>query len=185
MRDSCGFQREFSRLFFRSILEKFQFSPLRDLEKNDRSGLIRLREEPDLDRSPDAKRRIETFEKAIIVYFRSRNEDNIKRPIPAINPLAKKSKSQVPTYETIHPNDTSSMPYRPTWATNINRSYQDRSSERRSNNPNTFPMDITNHSHYSAAHASSDRRRYLDGQIIYYDDGDGNDYPYAPGEISF
>ena len=178
----------FPDYFFRSILEKFQFSPLRYLEKNDRLGLIRLREEPDLGRTPDTKR-LETFEKAIIAYFRSRNEDTIKRPIPAINPSAKKSKSQVPTYQAIRSDDTASVPYRPTWASNINRSYQNGNSEHRSNNPSTFPMDITNHSHYSAARARSDRRRYLDhdahGQIIYYDDGDGNDYPYAPEEISF
>lgn len=173
---------------FRSILEKFRYSPLTDLEKNDRLGLIRLREESNHDQTQDP-RRLASFEKAIIGYFRSRNEDNIKRPIPSINPLAKKSNSQFPIYEPVHSGNTSSAPYRPSWAANVNQSYQDTSSEHRLNNFNSFPLDITNHSNYSAAHTRSDRRRYFDhdthGQIIYYDDGNGNDYPYAPGEISF
>jgi hypothetical protein len=68
----------------RSILERYQFSPLRDLEKNRRTGLIRLISVNDNEQSEYAML-IGYLQQAIVDYFRSRNEDNIKRAIPVIN----------------------------------------------------------------------------------------------------
>ncbi len=74
----------FFSLFYRSILEESKFSPLVDLEKNDKTGLLRLTDNYRLGQQNSAKR-LELLEKNIIKYFRSRDEDNIKKPLPTIN----------------------------------------------------------------------------------------------------
>jgi hypothetical protein len=69
------------------ILEKHQFSPLNDLEKNDDSGLLRLADKKNFGR-PELVAHIEALERDIVAYFKSRNEDNnikgdqIQRPPP-------------------------------------------------------------------------------------------------------
>ena len=65
-------------------MEEFKFSPLIDLEKNDKIGLLRFTDHYCLGQRVSAKR-IELFEKNVIKYFRSRDEDNIKKPLPTIN----------------------------------------------------------------------------------------------------
>ncbi|CAF1610660.1 unnamed protein product [Adineta ricciae] len=67
-----------------SILEEHQYSPLRDLEKNDYLGLIRLNADRRKTSANDAKR-LSSFEKAIVAYFRSRDEDSLKKTTPSIN----------------------------------------------------------------------------------------------------
>ena len=68
----------------RSILERAQFSPLKDLEKNEKLGLVRLAH-PTYSQGTENAQRLIKFEKAVIAYFRSRNDDSIKRAIPAID----------------------------------------------------------------------------------------------------
>lgn len=170
-------------------MEKFHFSPLRDLQKNNQTGLLRLYEEPAFGRFEDGKR-LATFEKAIIVYFQSRNEDSIKRPVPTISLSAKGIvKSQLPTNDLTRSNDTTLLPYRPVWTNDMNRSYQDDGSGYRSTNVSSYPLDTSNYSHHPTNIVRPYKRAYLDddihGQMVYYDDGNGNDYPYAPEEISF
>lgn len=65
-------------------MDQFQFSPLIDLEKNDKTGLLRFTDHYCLGQRVSAKR-IELLEKSVIKYFRSRDEDNIKKPLPTIN----------------------------------------------------------------------------------------------------
>lgn len=69
--------------FFRSLLETAQFSPLIDLEKNDQTGLLRFIDHYCLGQRVSAKR-IEILEKSFVDYFRSRDEDNTKKPLPTI-----------------------------------------------------------------------------------------------------
>ncbi len=69
---------------FRSLLEESHFSPLIDLEKNDKTGLIRLVDHNCLGQ-PKSALRLENLEKNIIKYFRSRDEDNIKKPLRTID----------------------------------------------------------------------------------------------------
>jgi hypothetical protein len=104
---------EFISIFFvqRSILENFQFSPLKDLEKNNQTGLIRLTDRHQLGHTEFGKR-LESFEKAIISYFRSRNEDNLKKPIPAINT---NSKTRISSFDVVRPSNTFPEPYGTSW----------------------------------------------------------------------
>jgi hypothetical protein len=71
---------------FRSLLEESHFSPLIDLEKNDKTGLIRLVDHNCLGQ-PQSALRLETLETNIIKYFRARDEDNIKKPLPTTDTL--------------------------------------------------------------------------------------------------
>jgi hypothetical protein len=71
-------------LFFRSLLQDSQFSPLIDLERNDQTGLLRLIDHYCLG-EPKSAKRLELFEKNLVKYFRSRDEDNIKKPRPTTN----------------------------------------------------------------------------------------------------
>jgi hypothetical protein len=70
--------------FFRSLVEDSHFSPLIDLEKNDSTGLLRFTDHICSGQRISAKR-IESLEKNLVKYFRTRDEDNIKKPIPTIN----------------------------------------------------------------------------------------------------
>lgn len=54
-----------------------------DLEKNNQTGLLRFTDHYCLGQRVSAKR-IETLEKNILDYFRARDEDNTKKPIPTI-----------------------------------------------------------------------------------------------------
>lgn len=65
-------------------METAQFSPLIDLEKNGQTGLLRFTDHYRLGRRVSAKR-IEMLERNILNYFRSRDEDNTKKPVPTIN----------------------------------------------------------------------------------------------------
>ncbi|CAF3405719.1 unnamed protein product [Rotaria sp. Silwood1] len=67
-----------------SLLERFQFSPLTDLEKNDRTGLLRLTDTYPYNQS-NLVQRLKLLETNIINYFRLRDEDNMKKPIPTLN----------------------------------------------------------------------------------------------------
>ena len=78
----------------RSILERAQFSPLKDLERNEKLGLVRLAHSTFLQSTESARRLVE-FEKSIIAYFRSRNEDSIKKAIPAIGTVVQTDKSSI------------------------------------------------------------------------------------------
>ena len=69
---------------FRALLESAQFSPLIDLEKNDQTGLLRFIDHYCLGQRVSAKR-IENLEKSIVEYFRSRDEDNTKKPVSTID----------------------------------------------------------------------------------------------------
>ena len=68
----------------RSLLEDAHFSPLVDLERNNKIGLLRFTDHYSSGQRISAKR-IEILEKNIINYFRSRDEDNIKKPLPTTN----------------------------------------------------------------------------------------------------
>ena len=60
---------------FRSILEKYQFSPLTDLETNNANGLLRLADDRDAMQSGMITR-LAALERDIVAYFRSRHEDS-------------------------------------------------------------------------------------------------------------
>ena len=77
-------QSRFDRFLFRSILEEHQYSPLKDLEKNDYLGLIRLSAHR-RKASADNAKRLSSFEKAIVAYFRARDEYSLKKTSPLIN----------------------------------------------------------------------------------------------------
>jgi hypothetical protein len=170
-------------LFFvqRSILENFQFSPLKDLEKNNQTGLIRLTDRHQLGHTEFGKR-LESFEKAIISYFRSRNEDNLKKPIPAINT---NSKTRISSFDVVRPSNTFPEPYGTSWTTDVNDyiHLQDAHSGYHPNETNSFSINIINPTLSRGTYP----HRYQDfrGQFIYYDDGYGNDHASSPGEISF
>lgn len=55
-----------------------------DLEKNDKTSLLRFIDHYCLGQRVSAKR-IENLEKSIVEYFRSRDEDNTKKPLPTID----------------------------------------------------------------------------------------------------
>ncbi len=71
-------------LFYRSLLEDSRFSPLVDLERNDKTGLLRFKDHNCSGQRISAKR-IESLEQNLVKYFRLRDEDNIKKPLPTIN----------------------------------------------------------------------------------------------------
>jgi len=70
-------------LLFRSLIEESHFSPLTDLEKNNETGLLRFTRQSRLTRINSSKR-LELLEQNLIKYFRSRDEDNIKKPLPTM-----------------------------------------------------------------------------------------------------
>jgi hypothetical protein len=87
MNDGISFLK-FLRLIicyiFRALLEQYRFSPLVDLEKNDKTGVLRFTNHNRFNKTKSAKRD-EALEKEIIKYFLTRDEDNIKKPIPTID----------------------------------------------------------------------------------------------------
>jgi hypothetical protein len=76
----------------RTILEKHQFSPLNDLEKNDDTGLLRLADKTRFGQ-PELVAHIEALERDIVAYFKARNEDNnikgvqVQHPPPKAKPF--------------------------------------------------------------------------------------------------
>ncbi|CAF1334421.1 unnamed protein product [Rotaria sordida] len=85
-----------------ALLERFQFSPLTDLEKNDRTGLIRLTDNYHYDQSNSAQR-LKLLETNIINYFRLRDEDNMKNPIPTLNTDILSNEPTMPSNQFFRP----------------------------------------------------------------------------------
>lgn len=178
---------------FRSILERCQFSPTKDLEKNNQTGLIRL---ADYRHSGDtnAVQRIEGIEKVVISYFRSRKEDNLKKAIPSIN-LTASSKSRILPNDAVHPSNPLPSFSPASWTTGMARTSSDPQHGRdarpvpRTIGASTLSAEIHNDSFFHPSLRDTYNRRYLDdeflGQLIYYDDAYGNSYPISPEEISF
>ena len=187
-----------SSFSLRSILELYQFSPLRDLEKNNQLGLLRLADPKRLN-EPERGKRLEDLEKTIISHFRSRNEDNIKRAIPAINTKAPLARPKLLGTDTVRPaftlptyrvdaessgfippgNDESD--YVPLRNTHSGYPIADNTS---------ISLNLENDSFFNPPSEGNIARRYYreydyPRQPIYYDDGNGNDRLSAPGEISF
>jgi hypothetical protein len=79
---------------FRTILEKHQFSPLNDLEKDDDTGLIRLADKKKFGR-PDLITHMESLERDIVAYFKSRNEDSSVKTNQAQQPSPAKAKPSI------------------------------------------------------------------------------------------
>lgn len=174
---------------------------MKDLEKNNQTGLLRVTNHL---RQGDVKamRRCEAFERAIISYFRSRNEDNLKKPIPAINMSSMNTKSRISSYDVVRPSNTLPSNFRTSWTTDNTRPYdtnnnnndqytylRDTRSGYHPNETNSFSVDTMNDSYYQPTSHGFYSPRYNDqnfrGQIISYDNGDGNENIYSPGEISF
>ncbi len=170
---------------------------MKDLEKNNKTGLLRLTDRHRLTLEKTIKRS-QAFEKAIISYFRSRNEDYLKKPIPAINKLITNSKSRISSYDVVRPSNTLPGHFRTSWTTDINQTYnsdneyvqlQDTRSGYPANETSSFSIGFPNDSYYPTSSRGSYPQRYHNndfcGQFIYYDDENGNNHALAPGEISF
>ncbi|CAF0761049.1 unnamed protein product [Rotaria sp. Silwood1] len=84
-----------------SILEKYQYSPQNDLEKNNDTGLIRLADKNRL-QYPEAIARMEALERDIVAYFKSRNEDDTQRRIVAQPPPAIRKQPFIATKTQTH-----------------------------------------------------------------------------------
>ena len=67
-------------IFFRSLMERYQYSPLIHLEKNFHTGLIRLNNDE------------RSFQDQIIQYFKSRQEDHLIKSNSIINTAIKSSR---------------------------------------------------------------------------------------------
>ena len=103
-------------MFSRATLEEYQFTPLKDLEKNNRSGLLRLTDQRSPAQSEDAER-LKSFEKAILAYFLSRNEDSLKHSLPAMNTAKFKSNAS----DVVRPSNTLPAHLRTSWTTDVHR----------------------------------------------------------------
>lgn len=78
------------------ILEKHQFSPLTDLAKEKKSGLIRLANDGYYGVS-NVETRLKALERDIVNYFKSREEDNRQQnPLPRGNPAVDPKKQKPP-----------------------------------------------------------------------------------------
>lgn len=174
-------------ILIRNILEDFQFSPSKDLEKNNQTGLLRLTDHHRSGQRHLAARSDE-FERAIISYFRSRNEDNIKKPIPAINVSSSNVKSKFSSYDSIRPIETLPENYR-IYDEHRYIHLQDAQSGYPLSDANSRGFGSVNEAYYPTFARGSKHPRYhpqnFPGQFIYYEDGHGNNYPVSPGEISF
>ncbi|CAF3006613.1 unnamed protein product [Rotaria socialis] len=91
-----------------SLLERFQFSPLNDLEKNSHTELLRLAGYDDPDQSKSAER-LQLLETNIVNYFRLRDEDNMESPIPTLNTITLANAPTSPSTETFRPIDDASI----------------------------------------------------------------------------
>ncbi|CAF4175519.1 unnamed protein product [Rotaria sp. Silwood2] len=178
-----------------TILERCQFSPLKDLEKNNQTGLLRL---TDYSRSEEveAKKRSESIEKMIISYFRSRNEDNLKKSVPAINLAMTNPKSRILSNDAVRPSNTIPPFSRKSWTTDIDRTYnaddyihvQDTRSAHHTVGTNSLSAEMLNDSFFHPSIRETSRKHRnqdFPAQLVYYEDEYGHDYPEAPGEISF
>ncbi|CAF1268405.1 unnamed protein product [Rotaria sordida] len=83
------------------IIEKYQYSPQNDLQKNDDTGLLRLADKSHLG-YPEMLARMEALERDIVAYFKSRNEDDTTRRIPVQPPFAIKKQPFVATKTQTH-----------------------------------------------------------------------------------
>ena len=187
-----------SSFSIRAILEHSQFSPLKDLEKNNQLGLLRLAD-PKRVAEPERVKHLEDLEKTIISYFRSRDEDNTKRAIPAINPKAPLARPKIlgtdagrPAFilsphqvgsesGKFYPNGEEETEY--IQLRNTTSGYP-------GNDYTSISIDLQNDSFFNPPSEGYNARRFYRGydyprQPIYYDDGNGNDRLSAPGEISF
>lgn len=89
-----------------SLLEQSHFSPFVDLEKNNQTGLLRFTRHSQLNQSNNSSKRIELLELNITKYFRLRDEDNIKKPLPTITTTVLTSEPIVPKRINIDINET-------------------------------------------------------------------------------
>jgi len=157
------------------------------LEKNNKTGLLRL---TDYHRSgqPHLAKRLNDFERTIISYFRTRNEDNIKKPIPAINFTSSNTKSKLSSHDTVRPMETLSGHYR-IYEDNQYFQLRDAQSGYPLSERNSFGFNSVNEAYCPTFARGSKQQQYAlqnyFGQLIYYDDGNGNNYAASPGEISF
>ncbi|CAF2901744.1 unnamed protein product [Rotaria sp. Silwood2] len=85
----------------RSIIEKYQYSPQNDLQKNDDTGLLRLADKSHLGNS-EMIARMEALERDIITYFKSRNEDDTGKRIPAQHPSTVKKQPFIAPKIQVH-----------------------------------------------------------------------------------
>ncbi len=171
---------------------------MKDLEKNDQTGLIRLFEPRGDFENTEAVKRLKLLQKDIISYFRSRNEDSLKKSIPAINTSISNSKSRISSSDVVRPSNTLPASYQTYWTKNINQTHNDSSehaqlqdtrSEYHANELNSISIDIPDDSYYH----KSTRRNYLEGylnpdlldQYLYDYDEERISYPLESGEISF
>ncbi len=158
------------------------------MEKNDQTGLIRLANRRQSDNTELGKR-FESLEKAIISYFRSRKEDDLKKPIPAINSTVANTKTRISSFDVIRPSNIHPAHFGSSW-TNDGNFYihlRDTHSGYHPNETNPFSIDPTNPTSLYGTYPHRYPRHHQDfrGQYIYYDDGFGNDHASSPGEISF
>ena len=184
---------------FRSILEQFKFSPLRDLEKNNETGIIRLANPLRLT-DPQQITRLEDFEKRIVSYFRRRNEDNTKRAVPNIKSETDAARSIFDKNDEI-PISTPSANGMPNQLIFRNSQVEtDQSTGVRLSTPycdlpipinetSSLSFDLQNDSFFNSTIKNHETNRYprhnYSMQTIYYQDDFGNYHLTSPGEISF
>lgn len=189
---------------FRKVLENFQFSPIKHLEKNGQTGLLRL-STTNLRTPQDTSATLTEFQQTIISYFRSRDEDNTKRAIPAINlkhppkiPLQAKAAIAKPKFTDVNPNNAvrsspNPNPYAsPFEILDPDRIYDDNSGYIPVRDDSSFHLGaIENDSFFEPSPNNVGTMRYYPPeyaypkQNIYYDDAFGNARLSFPEEISF
>ena len=88
----------------RSLLERYQFSPFADLEKNNRTGLLRL---TDHRRSKQMQsiERLASFQKDIISYFQSSADNEAHKQRPLNHQVALPPPPQKPTRDPVPQTD--------------------------------------------------------------------------------
>ncbi|CAF4426104.1 unnamed protein product, partial [Adineta steineri] len=112
-------------------------------------------------------KRLESFEKGIIAYFRSRNEDNLKKSIPAINTL----KPKISSSDIVRPSDVLPTYNQTSWTTDVNQPNNDNveyihlqnmHSGHNINEQNSIPLNNLNDSYN---HTSSSFKNYSQGYL--------------------
>lgn len=96
--------------YCRGILERYQFAPSKDLERNNQTGIIGLVNKRSIGKLQLSVRMI-ALERDIVAYFLSRKEDstfNVPKPIQTVK--YKSNSAQTPTYATSDRKNLPSFP---------------------------------------------------------------------------
>lgn len=169
---------------------------MKDLEKNNATGLIRLATHHRSGPKEEANRS-ESLEKIMIAYFRSRKEDNLKRSVPPINLAITNPKPRILSNDAVRPSNPEPPYSGPSWTKDINQMHQykeysplkDAHSGHQLNDTSSLSLEIQDDSFFHPSIRDKRYRTYRSqdfvGQYIYYGNENEDDDFGVPGEISF